>query len=360
MGTKEDSGRLLGISKVVRLVGVFTATLALVAGCSTSPEIVKTDPQPKEAVDKSAALVDAAKKEGLLTLYTVASAASAQVQADAFTAKYGIPVNMVRLTGGQMNQRFQAEIDSTAGTPADIVVTEDLPLIKAAMKAGALIPMDKAEIPGYPWNFPEKFLLSDIGTPVTVVFASSIAYNTDLVKGDDVPKGWKDLLDPKWKGKIGVASPSSAMAYVGEWVVIAKQEGGDYLSKLGAQNLKAYAAGATLTGALGAGEIAIAANSLVTNTVPDMKKGAPIKYVVPENTSGIGLSTAIVAKSKHPNAARLFAMYSMSEEGAKVLADAANSASPYDTASIPKGYEAADIGAAPAKFAEVQKLLGVK
>ena len=53
------------------------------------------------------------------------------------------------------------------------------------------------------------------GSAVTLVQTVGIAYNTDLVKGDDIPDGWSDLLDPKWKGKIGVATPTSALGYVG-------------------------------------------------------------------------------------------------------------------------------------------------
>lgn len=348
------------IATTLRLAGVLTVTLAMMAACSTSPETAKPAPVKTVASDQIDSLVAAAKKEGSLTFYTTATAGPAQAQADAFTAKYGIATNMVRLTGSQMDQRFQAEVDSAGGTPADIIFTTNPVLIKAMVDKGALVALKDADLPGFPWKFPERFLLPDVGSAVTLVQPAAIAYNTDLVKGKDIPTGWGDLLDPKWDGKIGLASPTSSLGYVGEWVAVEEQEGNGFLSKLGAQNLKVYAAGATLTGALGAGEISIAAMSLVTNTVPDMKKGAPIDYVVPDNTSGIQLSVGIVATAKSPNAARLFALYSMSEEGAKVLADASDSVSPYDTKKLPKNYAGADIAGAPDKLAEVQRLLRVK
>ena len=347
------------ISRRLRVLGVVGAALALVVGCGGSPGTDTTGAAAGQD-GPTAELIAAAKKEGQLTFYTTATAGPAQKQADAFTAKYGIPTNMVRLTGAQMDSRFQAEINSSGGTKADIIFTTNPVLIKDAVQKKVLVALQEAGIPNFPGDFPQRFLLPDAGSAVTLVQPVGIAYNTELVKGDDIPKGWQDLLNPKWKGKIAVATPTSALGYVGEWVVIGKQEGGDYLAKLGTQELKVYSAGSTVAAALGAGEVSLAGAMLVSNTVPDKKKGAPVDIFVPENTSGIELSVGIVAKAQHPNAARLFAMFSMSEEGAKILADATDSVSPYDTANLPKQYEAADIAGAPAKLAEIQRLLQVK
>ena len=338
-------------------VGAAALLLLLPTGCGSSSESSGTA---LKSGSSASDLVKAAKSESTVTLYTTATAGPAQMQADAFTAKYGISTRMVRLTGSQMDQRFRAETNSSGGTGADIIFTTNPVLISDAVESGDLVALEKANLPNFPGNFPERFLMPDEGTAVTLIQPAAIAYNTDLVEGDDIPKGWPDLLDPKWKGKIGIASPTSALGYVGEWVVIGNQEGGNYLSELGTQELKVFAAGSTLTGALGAGEIAIAADSLVTNTVPDMKKGAPIDYVVPENTSGIELSVGIVNKSQHPNAARLFAEYAMSKEGAEVLAKASDSVSPYNIDDLPKMYEGADIAGAPKMLSEIQRLLRVK
>ena len=348
------------MSRSLRAIGVFGAAIALTVGCSAAPEPTPTPSATDQAPDPSAELIAAAKAEGTLTFYTTATAGPAQIQADAFTAKYGIPTNMVRLTGGQMDSRFQAEINSAGGTEADIIFTTNPVLIKGAVASGALVALDDADLPGFPGDFPERFLLPEVGSAVTLVQTVGIAYNTDLVKGDDIPDEWSDLLDPKWKGKIGVATPTSALGYVGEWVVLGDQEGDDFLEKVGKQQLKVYSAGSTVTAALGAGEISLAATVLVSNTMPDKKKGAPVDIFVPDNSTGIELSVGIVAKAKHPNAARLFALYSMSEEGAKILADETDSVSPYDTAGLPKDYEAADIEGAPARLADIQRLLQVK
>ena len=72
------------------------------------------------------------------------------MQADAFTAKYGIPTNMVRLTGGQMDSRFQAEINSAGGTEADIIFTTNPVLIKDAVQSGRAGRAGGRRHPGFP------------------------------------------------------------------------------------------------------------------------------------------------------------------------------------------------------------------
>lgn len=304
-----------------------------------------TEPSEAGGIDE---LVAAAKAEGTLTYYTVNTEAAAAEQSKAFEAKYGISVERVRLTGGELDARFPAEVNSAAGTPADIIFTTTPTLIRDSMTSGALVSLADANIPGYPWDYPQQFLQPDLGSALTLIEPTGIAYNTDLVKGSDVPTGWSNLVDAKWKDQVGIADPTGSLGYIGEWMVISKQEGGDYLTQLGDQNLKTYSASSELVGALGAGEISLAGAVLSSHVVAAKAKGAPVDYVVPDNTSGIQTYVGLVAKSAHPNAAKLFAMYAMSQEGIKVLADASHAVSPYDTAKLPKEYEGADIEGAPA------------
>lgn len=350
--------------------GIGAAALILTAcGGSSSPAPTTDAPAATSGATTSAAssapasglddLVKAAKAEGALNFYTTGTASAAQKQADAFTAKYGIPTTMVRLTGGQFDTRFKAEMNSANGVQADIVFTTNPVLIGEAVQNGTLTALEKAGLPDFPGNFPKQFLLPDAGTANVLIQPAGIAYNTDLVKGDDVPKGWEALLDPKWKGKIAVADPKSALGYVGEWWAIGEHMGDDYLAKLGDQALKVYSAGSTVSAAVAAGEVALAGSMLVANVAPDKAKGAPIDIFVPDKTSGIELSVGMVAKAAHPNAAKLYALYCLSEEGAQILADASSSVSPHDVANLPKDYVPADIAKAPSRLAEIQKLLQV-
>lgn len=351
------------------VVGSLATALLLAAGCGSSGQKAgasSESPAGSAAASSvgstggasSDALIKAAQQEGSLTLYTAATQTAAKAQADAFTQKYNVKVNMVRLTGAQLTQRVEAE--AKASQPAaDVLVTSDPVMVKTGIGAGWLTALDKADIPGYPWGFPSRFLQSDIGSAVVLIQLTGIAYNTDLVKGNDIPKDWKDLLDPKWKGKIGIADLKSSLGYTAEWQVINKAEGGNFLEQLGKQNLKVYASGAPASAALGAGEIPLLADQLITNVVPVREKGAPVAWVIPDKTTSLDDYVALVTQAKHPNAAKLFTQFIMSPDGADVLAKASNSTSPYDTSSIPSEYQPLDIFSAAAQQEETMKLLGV-
>ena len=349
------------------------ATLVLAAGCSSGSQSTNTGaPGGSQAASVPAStstgggsasasndeLIKAAQQEGSLTLYTAATQAAAKAQADAFTKKYDVKVNMVRMTGAQLTQRVEAEAQASQPA-ADVLVTSDPVMVKKGMTDGWLTSLESANIPGYPWDFPARFLSKDFGSAVVLLQLTGIAYNTDLVKGDDIPKGWEDLLNPKWQGKIGIADLKSSLGYTAEWQVINKQIGGDFLAKLGKQKLKVYASGAPASAALGAGEVALLADQLITNVVPVKEKGAPVAWVIPDKTTSLDDYVALVAKAKHPNAAKLFTSYIMSSEGADILAKASNSTSPFDTSSIPSGYEPLDMFTAADQQSETMRLLGV-
>lgn len=346
-----------------RVLVTLTATLAMIAACgggskggtgSTGAASSEgASPAPSAATSSAAAsadtssadLVAAAKKEGSLLFYASVTETSAKALADAFGKKYGIDTQVLRITSTQLADRFSAE--AAAGAPAaDAILISRTGFTTEADSKGYLVPLKDAGIPGYPGELPKQFVKDDEGTAVVMVQAAGIGYNTDLVKGADIPKSWDDLLDPKWKGKIGVADPKSSASYVAEWNTVAQGVGGDFLAKLGAQKLKSYASGAPAAQALAAGEIAFNPMTLSSLVKEPKSKGAPVDIVVPDTTSGAEVVLGIAAKAKHPNAARLFAQYTLSQEGAKVLADAAGEISPYDASKLPKDYHSPDLATA--------------
>jgi iron(III) transport system substrate-binding protein len=321
-------------------------------GTSPTPSAASTSAAPSagpssgpSSGSSSGDLEAAAKKEGSLLFYASVTESSAKALAEAFGKKYGIDTQVLRITSAQLADRFSAE--AAAGAPAaDAVLISRTGFTTEAISKGYLTPLKDAGIPGYPGDLPTQFIKDDEGTAVVMVQAAGIGYNTDLVKGADIPKSWSDLLDPKWKGKIGVADPKSSASYVAEWNTVAQGVGDDFLSKIGAQKLKSYASGAPAAQALAAGEIAFNPMTLSSLVKEPKSKGAPVDIVVPDLTSGAEVVLGIAAKAKHPNAARLFAQYALSQEGAKVLADAAGEISPYDASKLPKDYHSPDLATA--------------
>jgi len=310
------------------------------------------------ASDPLSQLVTEAKAEGSLTLYTGLVEAAAAAQADAFTKKYGIKVNLVRLAGAQFETRVQAE--SAAGSiNADILVTANPLFIKNEVAKGDTVSLKAAALPEFPGEFPEKFIRDDLGSAIVSILPVGIIYNTDLVKPDEVPKTWADLLDSRWKGKIGISDPKADLGYIAEYQTIEKKYS-TFLQDFAKQGLKVYPAAAPSMEAVASGEIALSPVQLASNAAGVKAKGAHVAAIVPDYTTGLQFYVSVVAKAKHAAAARLFALYMLSKDGADILATAGNSLSPFDNVSLPKDYQVLDYSTAQQDQARVLGDLGLK
>ena len=133
-------------------------------------------------------------------------------------------------------------------------------------------------------------------------------YNTNLVSAAEAPKSWNDLLDPKWKGKMGI--PKSSIKH---WAGLALAEGGwgmekteKFLRILKEQNLM-WGQGYSATHALMiAGEFRVQAQGYIYHVLQSRKKGAPVAWSKVDPILITGPSFILVPKGPHPNAARLF------------------------------------------------------
>jgi iron(III) transport system substrate-binding protein len=328
------------ITPVVRrrgaaIAGLLAAAL-LLTGCST-PAAAPTSTKSGGAQTMSE-LIAAAKAEGSLTLYGSPSQTALQATADLFTQKYGITVNVVRLVSGVIESRYPTEKSSGAPT-ADVIMENLSAFFPQAIKDGIITPLQDLKIPGYPWNLPKKFLLPQYGTAVIGLQIRGITYNTDHVKPGEI-KDWPDVLNPKFTGHVGVPDPTSAPVYVGHWYTIGQNEGGaqEFLEKVQKQLAPngVYASGAPSTAAVGSGEVWVVPMNINSLTYEVQQQGAPIKFVVPPETTADQQSLQVNSKPAHPNAAKLFVAFMMSKEGSMELAKAGHETSPFDTANLPK------------------------
>ena len=140
----------------------------------------------------------------------------------------------------------------------------------------------------------------------TQVALVAIAYNTKLVKPEDAPKNWPDLLDPKWKNQVSVSHPGFS-GRVGNWVVaMRKLYGWEYFEKLEKNKPQIGRSIVDTVTMLNAGERMVSASS-VNSVRPSIARGNPLAIVYP--TDGALLMedpSAILANTKNPNAAKLF------------------------------------------------------
>lgn len=335
---------------------VAIAAALVISGCSNAaePEVSEEPTTGEQSIEQ---LVEAAKQEGQLVVYGSPSQVALEAATQAFSDKYGISVETVRIVGSELISRFAAEKEAKAAT-ADAIVQNMSTFYKKAIEEELVTPLADLEIPGYPWDLPEEFLRPDDGTAVVMLQVRGITYNTDLVDAKDVPKDWKDVADKKWAGRIGIADPASAPVYIGHWWTIADKIGGgeDFLAAVGELNPKVYASGAPATAAVGAGEIAIMPVNIGSLTFEAQRQGAPIEFVIPKGTTADEQALQVNATAAHPNAAKLFVHFMMTE-GSQVMAKAGNEFSPLEPESLPDQLWSWPIELADQRKADVVRLL---
>ena len=141
-------------------------------------------------------LVEAAKKEGKVTFYNSGSRQAGDSLLKAFTEKFGIAGEQYRATSNKVLSKLMEEIESKR-VYADAVCTGS-PNVLRLQLAGHIDKHNCAQAEFYPKSQQTEYYVNVTG------IALFIMYNKDLVPEKDAPKGWKDLLDPKWKGKIAM------------------------------------------------------------------------------------------------------------------------------------------------------------
>lgn len=262
---------------------------------------------------------DAAKGEGKLTIYSDQTIETIQVLADGYKAKYpGIDVDFFRSDSTKVMQRFETE--SAAGRhAADVMMTVDR-LVKTLVKKGLTQEYRSSELS----NYPEDLHVANGQYSNWGVSLTSFAYNTDQLSEADAPKDWEDLLDPKWKGKIGMQDPLSGGG-AKMWVVTMYRELGaekweDFMTKLSSQDI-IYGSYLPIREMLISGEITIQVAAYPDFTEPVRVEGAPVNWSTPRFLGFVGLTAFVSANAPHPNAAKLFIDFILSKEGQDIVGD---------------------------------------
>ena len=177
----------------------FKLALALTLCCLTLGRVVaQSNLALYEGPDRHERLVAAAKKEGALTIYTTFAEKDLPVLIKPFEAKYGIKVNVWRAGTDKILQRTLAE--SAANRNEVDVIHFGSPEMEALAREKVLQPVFS---PAYkdlqPGSVPPHRQWA-----ATLLSVWVQAYNTNAIRKEDLPKTYQDLLDPKWKGKLGI------------------------------------------------------------------------------------------------------------------------------------------------------------
>lgn len=255
-------------------------------------------------------LVAAAQAEGAVVIYSGASSAQLEKYAEDFGAQYNIQVEIVRLTGAQTTQRFATE--QAAGIAgADIVGTSESAYYDG--NSEWFMDLSKENLPHYE-SWPD-----DAKSPYRAIMSRGVLgliYNKDMVAPEDAPKVWQDVIDPKWNGKIILADTMSSVNW-GGWLKAMHDTFGDaYLETLAKMNFQVVASGQTGAQQIAAGAKPLNFPSAVSFASGLLADGAPIEYVyMAEPTVTNRFNFGAAAKAPHPNAAKLFMDWLLSDAG---------------------------------------------
>jgi iron(III) transport system substrate-binding protein len=284
------------MSRITRRIFIASSSAALAAHRAVADELPANERQ----------LYDAAKREGEITWY------SGQIQSEpaeaagrAFTERYpGIKVNVVRSTSQVAFQRLSedmragvAQCDFFSSTDYGhylFLKREDKLQPFRPQNADGLLPALRDQDKDNMWQ------ICSLGLYL-------MTYNTKKVSAADVPKSWKDALDPKWKNQLAVGHPGYSGSIGIMCVILKRMYGWDYFKALEKNKPQIGRSSDDPVTLLNAGERNVGIGVSAATPLLSISRGNPLALIYPtEGTEAVFGPSAIPKNAPHPNAAKLF------------------------------------------------------
>lgn len=303
--------RLLSVGIVALAAGLLSSSPVRAAG---DAESVLKALESLPAAEREKRLIAGAKKEGRVVWYTTDGPRPTQMMLRAFSKKYPfVKAEFIRAKSREILDRITTEgragrhLFDLAKTSTETFDLYEVEKVFAEYRSPA-----KSEIPanmtGPRW--------ASIYT-----FTRAMGYNTDMVKVEDLPKTWEDLLDPKWKGKIlfdHSSLPEISTLYA-RW---GRDKTAAFVEKLGASgNLQLRRGRTVISQLLSAGEAPLGVTVYPYDIEGLKAKGAKVDWALLDPTPGLLQPNSIARNAPRPHSAALLYDFILSREGQKVYAD---------------------------------------
>lgn len=284
---------------------------AAIGGAATKPTTV-AEIALYQGPDREQILIEGAKKEGQLMFYNANT--WMDTVAREFEKKYPfVKVSIWRSEGRDLIKRVMEEYASGRFL-ADVL--ESSTGMELLYKKGFFQEHYSPEINAYADDVKAKGKTGVFYWANREIYIG-LGFNTKIVSPADAPKSYKDLLDPKWKGRIAISGGSSGPRWVGH---VLNTMGRDYLEKLSRQDIKVQnIVPAALANLVISGEVPLSPTIFDSNMFTSKKTGAPVEWRPLEPVlTNVG-SSGMTTKAPHPHVALLFLEYLHSKEGQQVV-----------------------------------------
>ena len=276
-------------------------------------------PAPHQAIfmykgaDRDARLVERAKQEGSVSVYTSLAPTEATPLGEAFEKKYGVKVQFWRGLSEGVVQRIISEARGRRHT-FDVVETNG-PEVESLAREQVLSEFFSPHLADIPASSLPKH---GMWAPDRLNFFI-VAYNTNKVKREDLPKSYEGFLEPKWKGRISMEATDS------EWMAgVVKQwgeaRGMGFMRKLSDMKPDMRKGHVLLAQLISSGEVEVGLTAYHANAESFKRRGAPVDWAPVEPVIARPQAIGIARNAPHPHAALLFTDFVLSREGQEMLA----------------------------------------
>jgi len=289
----------------------------LLALAATAPGLAQ-NPAANDAVfryrgaDREARLIEKAKQEGRLVLYTSLAPTESMPLAAAFEKKYGVKVELWRALSERVVQRAVTEAQGRRHA-VDVIETNgpEMEMLAREKLLGEFYSPHQMDlppnaIPAHRLWFPDRLNFFVVG------------FNTNKVQRSEIPGSYEGFTDPKWKGRIGIEATDA------EWMATLIKTWGDargmnFFRQLSAMKPDVRKGHVLLAELVAAGEVPVALTAYNSNIEALKRKGAPIDFVPVQPVAARPQGIGVARNAPHPHAALLFADLVLSPEGQKLF-----------------------------------------
>lgn len=305
----------MAATSVRALFAVAGLCIGATAGAAQDSAAILSGLASYDGPDRQDRLLQGARREGSVTLYTSFPPEDVAALNAAFERRYGVRARAWRAASEKVLQRVVAEAQA-GRDEVDLVDSNSVPLelmrrqgILQAVRSPHQAELIPAAVPAH-----REWVWARLS-----VFVQ--AYNTRLVRKAELPASYGDLLDPRWKDRLGIeASDDDWFAEVVQ--ALGEDRGLRLFRDLAAKNGLSVRRGHSLLAQMVAsGEVPFAL-TVYNFTAEQLKaQGAPLEWFTLAPAVAHGNGFAVLKRAPHPHAALLYYDFMIGEEGQRILAE---------------------------------------